>query len=75
MSDEITVDDIQIGGAADVKWQKNDVSAVYPAVLQKSRVNKNTGVPEYRWVPLSLGCRLLFLGFSTFFQMYKSIAI
>jgi len=50
MSDEITVDDIQIGGTADIRWEnkgknKGKVTQIYPAVLQKSRV-KN-GIIQY----------------------------
>ena len=46
MSGNITVDDIQIGGTADIKYVKNGAAAVYPAVLQKSRIK--SGFAEYR---------------------------
>jgi len=45
--EDITEDDIQVGGTADVKWRKNNQSATYPAKLEKSRRTK-AGVIEYR---------------------------
>merc|ERR1711935_956086 len=49
INDIITVDDIQIGHTADVQWKKVEqgkVVAIYPAILQKSRVVD--GVIQYR---------------------------
>ena len=45
--EDITEDDIQVGGTADVKWRKNGQSATYPAKLEKSRRTK-AGVIEYK---------------------------
>ena len=46
MVEEITVDDIQIGGTADIRWKRGKAEEIYPAVLQRSR-NKD-GVIQYR---------------------------
>lgn len=47
LQEDITEDDIQVGGTADVKWRKNGQSATYPAKLEKSRRTK-AGVIEYK---------------------------